>query len=136
MYELLKQIKVNLQTTPRYLYSFRAFCIGLLVFGLLFALSRDPLPFMEGIQMGDKILHASAFFIFAALFHLAWSRSFWLYVFLPLLAYGGLIEILQGMTTWRSMSWGDVVADAVGILLYYAVYKLISTRSPKPLANT
>jgi hypothetical protein len=31
---------------------------------------------------GDKILHASAFFIFAALFHFAWPHSFWLHVFL------------------------------------------------------
>ena len=109
MYEFFKKIHFNLQSTPRYLYSFRVFCIGLLAFGLVFALSRTPLPLMEGIQMGDKILHASAFFIFAALFHQAWSHSFWLFVFLPLLAYGGLIELFQGMTTWRSMSWGDVV---------------------------
>lgn len=134
MYELLKQIKANLQTTPCYLYSFRAFCVGLLVTGIIVALSHSPLPIAD--LFSDKIQHVSAFFIFAALFHLAWSRSFWLYVFLPLLAYGGLIELLQGMTTWRSMSWGDVVADAVGILLYYAVYKLISTRSPKTVANT
>ncbi|WP_020558142.1 VanZ family protein [Thiofilum flexile] len=135
MYELLKSIHLSVQTNPRYLYSFRAFCIGLLVFGVFFALSRTPLP-IEGIEMGDKIVHAGAFFVFAALFHLAWSRSFWLYVFLPLFIYGGSIELLQGMTTWRSMSWGDVVADAVGILLYYAVYKTISARQTKVLANT
>ncbi len=133
MYSLLHRLRTTLQSTPRYLYSFRVFCIGLLALGLVVALSHSPLPVAD--LANDKIQHATAFFIFAALFHLAWPRSFWLFVFAPLLAYGGLIEIFQGMTTWRSMSWGDVVADATGLLLYYAVYKLIITKQITSLSR-
>lgn len=134
MYQILKSIHHTLYSNTKYLYTLRILCIGLLTLGLGVALSHSGLPIAE--LANDKIQHATAFFIFAALFHLAWSRSFWWQVFLPLLAYGGLVEILQGMTTWRSMSLGDVIADAVGILLYYGVYKFVTLRQNTALSST
>lgn len=32
-----------------------------------------------------------------------------------LLLYGGLIEVLQSFTAYRSAEWGDLLADAIGI---------------------
>ncbi len=34
-----------------------------------------------------------------------------------LLLYGGLIEVLQSFTAYRSAEWGDLLADGIGLLL-------------------
>lgn len=31
--------------------------------------------------------------------------------------YGGLIEVLQSFTVYRSADWGDLIADAIGVLV-------------------
>lgn len=43
----------------------------------------------------------------------AWPGRVWL----GLLAFGGLIEILQSFTGYRSAEWLDLLADAVGLVL-------------------
>jgi hypothetical protein len=66
----------------------------------------------------DKLMHAITF---AALF-LIGSQAFprpkfcW-QLFLGLLAYGTLIEWLQGKTGYRSMEAWDVVADLSGLVI-------------------
>ena len=66
----------------------------------------------------DKLMHAVTF---AALF-LIGSQAFprpkfcW-QLFLGLLAYGALIEWLQGKTGYRSMEAWDVVADLNGLVI-------------------
>ena len=44
-------------------------------------------------------------------------------VLLGLLVYGGLIEILQSLTTYRMAEWGDLWADGVGLLLGAAAHQ-------------
>ena len=36
-------------------------------------------------------------------------------VLAALLAYGGLIEVLQSLTPYRSAEWADLLADGVGL---------------------
>lgn len=36
-------------------------------------------------------------------------------VLMALLAYGGLIEILQSLTPYRSAEWADLLADSLGL---------------------
>lgn len=44
---------------------------------------------------------------------------------LSLLAFGILIEILQSFTAYREVSFWDVIADLVGILLFQVSYTLL-----------
>ena len=43
-----------------------------------------------------------------------------------LLAYGGLIEVLQSFTPYRLAEWGDLVADSLGIIVGYALKRFSS----------
>jgi VanZ family protein len=41
-----------------------------------------------------------------------------------LLLYGGLIEVLQALTPYRYAEWFDVLANAAGLLIGWAVERL------------
>lgn len=64
----------------------------------------------------DKSNHMLAFAVLAVL-------GLWGYpgrmavLLLGLLAYGGLIEVLQSLTPDRFAEWADLLADAVGLLV-------------------
>jgi VanZ family protein len=67
----------------------------------------------------DKFNHALAFFVLAFLVDNAFPRMRFLCVKIwPLLAYGIAIEIIQRYVS-RDSSWLDLVADGVGIALYW-----------------
>lgn len=74
----------------------------------------------------DKLLHASAFFTLSFLLNRASSsitKRFRNMV--SLLAFGILIEILQSFTGYREVSFWDIVADLLGILLFQLTYSLL-----------
>ena len=71
----------------------------------------------------DKLLHLLIFtllFIFGAL---AFPQFFssentrWIWLYLGLFSYGMIMELLQGQTTYRSVEFGDLVADTAGLIL-------------------
>lgn len=67
----------------------------------------------------DKFNHALAFFVLAFLIDNAFPRVRFLYVKVwPLIVYGVVIEIVQRFVS-RDPSWLDLVADGVGISLYW-----------------
>ena len=71
----------------------------------------------------DKSNHALAFVTLTLLASLAFpGRTAG--IVLGLMAYGGLIEILQSMTPNRLAEWADWLADGVGIAMGLAVYQL------------
>lgn len=72
----------------------------------------------------DKANHALAFLVLAVLGASAYSGRL-LRVLAALLAYGVLIEVLQGMTGYRDAEWLDVVADGVGLLLGWPLARRI-----------
>jgi VanZ family protein len=84
--------------------------------------SHSDLP-----QLNDKIQHLLAFgYLTLALrwAHPAWAtpqRTFWL-----LFAYGGFIELLQGIIPRRQSSGWDLLADVIGILVALMGYHLLS----------
>ena len=45
-------------------------------------------------------------------------------VLAALLAYGGLIEVLQSLTPYRSAEWADLLADGVGLGIGLLVARL------------
>lgn len=64
----------------------------------------------------DKTNHLLGFGVLGLLGHRAFPRRV-VMVLVGLLAYGGLIEVLQSFTPDRYAEWGDVVADGMGLLL-------------------
>lgn len=82
-----------------------------------FAFTSVPVRSMQ--MVGDKINHGFAFFVLAFCIDNAFPRVRFLLVKLwPLLAYGIAIEIIQRFVS-RDSSWLDLVADGVGISLYW-----------------
>lgn len=73
------------------------------------------------IGISDKLLHASAFAGFMLWFSGIFEPRYALQLALALIAYGALIEGLQFFTGTRTAEVGDLGADAVGILLGWAV---------------
>lgn len=99
--------------------------VGLALLGLVAALLPGG---GGGFPYADKLMHAGALFGFAVLLDLATPRSFWRWKVPVLLFYGAFIEVVQALTTWRSASVADLAADAVGILLYWLLWRSILQR--------
>jgi VanZ family protein len=79
----------------------------------------------------DKSNHMLGFAVLAVLGHAAWPGRAWT-VLLGLLAYGGLIEVLQSFTPDRFAEWGDLLADGVGLLIGKACALLLMRRRMSP----
>ena len=75
--------------------------------------TTEPPSFHTG---WDKTDHLAAFAVLGLLGLPSWPLRRWR-VLLGLLAYGVLIEVLQGFTVYRLGDWRDVVADALGVAL-------------------
>lgn len=70
----------------------------------------------------DKSNHALAFVTLTLLACLAFSGR-WQAIALGLMAYGGLIEILQSLTPHRLAEWADWLADGIGIAIGLAIFQ-------------
>jgi VanZ family protein len=108
----------------------------------LFWFGLTPLDHLPGPDFAllDKVWHAGAFGGLAGLF----ARTFRYAGRSPLAAardaslvsagLGGLLEILQSFTAYRSADWADFVADALGVALAYAVLRGLHAAA-KPQAS-
>ena len=79
------------------------------------ALSPKPPP---SVDFGwDKLNHMLAFsaMAFCATLGSQTSRGVRVLLLCALLAFGGLIEVLQLFVPGRSSEWGDLLADSLGI---------------------
>lgn len=110
---------------PRRCAIVSAAALSLAVAGLLLV----PVPSLPGGAEWsaevpfDKLVHAGLFFLQGV----AWARTltnpetraprFQLVLVVALGAYGALLELAQGATGWRTASWGDLAADALGAAL-------------------
>jgi VanZ family protein len=74
----------------------------------------------------DKTNHVLAFAVSALLGCVAFARRT-LWVLVGLLAFGGLIEVLQSFTPTRTADWGDLLADAVGLALGCLLHHVLSS---------
>jgi VanZ family protein len=105
------------------------------------ALLLVPLPRLPGglealtsTSWADKAVHLLLFLGLG----ISWGRDLeaagfsrsgrGLAVVVGLIAYGGLLEIVQGATGNRTASWGDLAADAAGAVLALS----FARRRPQP----
>ncbi len=77
----------------------------------------------------DKALHLTIFAVLGFSFIAAFPRIKFIYFFQIILIYAFLTEILQEeMGLGRSMETLDIIADIIGSLLGYYIYKLLVGR--------
>jgi VanZ family protein len=96
-----------------------------------FALWRALVPGDDSVGLipWDKAKHFIVFYVLATLASLALPRSRLWRIGLVVLAFGGLIEILQGLPIiGRDASWFDLLADACGICAAFGPMVLIQWR--------
>lgn len=77
----------------------------------------------------DKSNHALAFFVLGILSLIAFPGSAWR-VTAGLIGYGALIEVLQGMTAYRTAEWPDLIADMIGIVAAIGVIAVMRRCNP------
>ncbi len=106
-------MKSVLLTTLRYPRAW--LCLGLLMALFITVMSLLPANNLPSLGVSDKIEHAAAYALLAFWFASVMGRWDYLYLFLALLAFGGGIEIAQGlMGLGREADLLDLAADAAG----------------------
>lgn len=98
------------------------YLLGGLMLLMVGAVSLMPVP---DVGVNDKFSHLVTYFLLAGWFSLlATNRVTLGWIIAGLLAYGMLLELLQGMTAHRYAEWADVLANAsgaiAGVLLYFS----------------
>lgn len=81
----------------------------------------DDIPVTDWLRHIDKWAHGLTFVVLAIWFAGLYSRSAYWRVAAGLLAFGVLIEVLQGLVRYRMAEWYDIGADALGIALGLAI---------------
>ncbi len=77
----------------------------------------------------DKTNHMLGFVVLAGLSHWAWPGRTVL-ALVGLLAFGGLIEVLQSLTPYRFADFADLIADGVGLVIGELVARLVVSCRP------
>lgn len=90
------------------------FVLGLGLAAFVLVLCLMPSKDLPSIHMWDKLEHALAFASLAFLFASVVVRRDHLWVGISLVAFGGLIELLQAHVG-RDAEWFDLAADSVGV---------------------
>ncbi|MGV9008015.1 MAG: VanZ family protein [Brevundimonas sp.] len=91
------------------------------VIAALLSLMLGPvLPIEQTAMVSDKLAHAVAFFLIAVCLDILIWRRTRLVPCLLALVIGGLVELIQG-AIGRDASWGDFLADFIGIALAFVI---------------
>lgn len=94
-------------------------------------LATAPLDAVPLLSLGDKVLHAAAFLLLAALLDYSFPASAFTGAKIStLLVYGIAIEITQHFLPFRSFSLLDWLADAGGVSLYVVAATPLLKRTP------
>jgi membrane associated rhomboid family serine protease len=85
---------------------------------MLFAVAFVSLMPAPAIGVSDKLSHLLTYTLLSGWFCLlARRRTALAGSIVGLIAYGMMIEVLQGLTGYRYAEWGDVIANGAGCLL-------------------
>jgi hypothetical protein len=92
-------------------------CVGVAIAVIIATMSLLPSRHLPDVNVSDKIEHALAFLLLAFWFGSIVVRRDYLWLALAVLAFGGLIELVQGwMGLGRRADLLDLGADAIGIV--------------------
>ncbi len=108
---------------------------------VIISLAITPIRNVEMITapISDKVLHALAFMIGSIVWAGALDSTPGQYRSVGLaslicLGMGGLIELLQSQTATRTAETGDIIADAIGILIGGLIWILFSRRKQRQVS--
>ena len=79
----------------------------------------------------DKIAHALAFAFLMVWFGGLVPRRNYPHLFVAFVVYGGVIELLQNLTGYRTMEFADLIADTFGLLVGWVLLLLGCNRWPR-----
>lgn len=91
--------------------------LGWVMIGAVLFLSLMPQPPQLGINSGDKLGHFAGYAMLMAWFTQLYTRAAYWRIGMGLFALGVFIECAQGLTSYRSFEWLDMLADGGGVLL-------------------
>ncbi len=97
------------------------FCKGCLLVGVVALLPNEY--FRSSVfNIWDKAQHVVVFALLALLGFISYPHRFKM-IFLFLLIYGGAIEAAQFVTGWRECDWMDWLADIMGVVTAYTLWR-------------
>jgi hypothetical protein len=95
---------------------------GLFVTVIMLSLLPLPSPKLGLILLNlDKVEHALTYATLTLWFAQICPRCTWAGIGLKLLTLGLIIELLQGVTTYRNFSFWDIGANTLGILIGWSL---------------
>lgn len=95
--------------------------------GVATYLSLVPDPGESFQSFSDKSLHALCWFVLlCSLYFATRKKTLPWYLALALLAYSGVIEVLQGLMPPRQMSLADLLANGAGIVAALLLIRLVA----------
>jgi len=96
--------------------------IGYALLSMTAVLSLIPIPGPD-IGGGDKLVHFVTYALLSGWFSLIvkYSRTLWTVLF-GLIAFGFLMEYLQGFTSYRRQDIDDAIANSVGVMVGMAIH--------------
>ncbi|MFJ6025642.1 VanZ family protein [Brevundimonas sp. NPDC092305] len=113
--------------------------VAVAVLAVLLTLMIGPFGGVEAAtNIWDKAAHFVAFGLFLWSFGVLFRRLPRLWAAILVIALGAAVEIVQGMVG-RDASWGDLLADALGVavaLLLWAVWRRFEPRTAFQTSNT
>lgn len=94
--------------------------IGYALLSMTAVLSLIPGPDIGG---GDKLVHFVTYALLSGWFSLIvkYSRTLWVVLF-GLIAFGLLMEYLQGFTSYRRQDIDDAIANSAGVMVGIAIH--------------
>ena len=125
---MLKHIKALLEDNAIFIAVF--FTISITIGSLV----KSDLIAVEIVSVSDKIYHFIAYFLLM----LSWLYVFLKkkaftqhvkYIFIGCIAFGIIIEILQGIiTSYRTASYLDILANTIGVLLAVVIFHVFEKK--------
>lgn len=110
-----------------------AACVTAAVIAVVSLLPPRGTPGVEIADLGELrafVGHAAGYAVLAACVILAQGVPRPVMTFAAVVAYGAVLEVVQGAMGLRSMQWGDVLANALGAALGMCVALLVLRLAP------
>ena len=100
----------------RFKNTWRSIAYVIILIIIVLSLIPDPEKFTP-FSASDKLMHALAYAVCMFWFGLCFKRDKLFHIGAGLIILGVALEIVQGQTGYRTMSFYDIVANCVGVFI-------------------
>ena len=87
-------------------------------------------PSIAKILIQDKLLHVIAFFVISFLAYASDFKIKRIILFVVLILYGLLIEVIQNSLEYRTFELYDLLSDTIGVIFGYIAWKYLKNFYP------